>query len=273
VDKVDKQPPLLQPIHWRIHFMEEKGLMVVKSNKLIEASYKLSLQEQRLLLSCIAQIDSHKDISKQDEFRITAKDFSTLANIPIKNAYRDLKEAAECLFERRLTFKSPSSDKFLVSRWVSSVEYNEKEGSVELCFAQRILPLISQIRGHFTRYKIENIANLTSIHSIRIYELCLQYLTIGSRKISIEELKNCLGIENQYPEFKDLNKRVLKPSVDQINKHTDIKIKLTAIRKLRKIESLKFEIESKKPKHHKLSNQKINKELTSISKYLDQTLH
>ena len=253
--------------------MKEKGLMVVKSNKLIEASYRLSIQEQQLVLSCIAQIDSRKDISKQDEFRITAKDFSMLANVPIKNAYRDLKEASECLFERRLTFKSPSSDKLLVSRWVSSVEYSEKEGCVELCFAQKILPLISQIKSHFTQYNIENIANLTSIHAIRIYEICLQYLTIGSREIGVEELKKCLGIENQYSEFKDLNKRVLKPAVDQINKHTDIKINLTTIRENRKIKSLKFEIESKKPRHHKLSNQKINKELTSISKYLDQSLH
>lgn len=248
--------------------MEEKSLTVVKSNKLIEASYRLSLQEQRLILACIGQIDSRKDVSKQDEFKVTAKEFSAFANTPMKNAYRDLKEAAENLFERRLTFHSPSSDKVLVTRWVSSVEYNEGDGTVELCFAQRILPLISQIKGHFTKYKLEHVSKLTSVHAIRIYELSLQYLTIGSRSMSVEDLKHHLGVEDQYLEFKDLNKRVLKPSIDQINKHTDIKIKVTPVRENRKIVSLKFDIDSKKERHHKASKQKIEKEISDISNNL-----
>lgn len=251
---------------------ENTGITVVKSNKLIEASYKLGLDEQRLLLSCIGQVDSKSDIRNIERFSVTAKDFSFYSGIDTKSAYQQLENAANQLYERSLTFYDSDTNDILVTRWVSSVKYNQERGDVELCFAQDVIPLISQIKSHFTRYKIENIANLTSIHAIRIYEICLQYLTIGSREMSVEELKFYLGIENQYPEFKDLNKWVLKTSVDQINKHTDIKIKLTAIRKLRKVESLKFEIESKKPRHHKLSNQKINKELTSISKLLNQTL-
>lgn len=248
--------------------MEEKSLTVVKSNKLIEASYRLTLQEQRLILACIGQIDSRKDLSKQDEFKVTAKEFSSFANTPIKNAYRDLKEAAENLFERRLTFHSPSSDKVLVARWVSSVEYNEGDGSIELCFAQRILPLISQIKGHFTKYKLEHVVQLTSAHAIRIYELCLQYLTIGSREMTLDDFKHYLGLEGSYPEFKVFNREVLKKSIDQINKHTDIKIKVAPVRKKRKIVSLKFDIESKKERHHKVSKQKIEKELNDLSKNL-----
>lgn len=248
--------------------MEEKSLTVVKSNKLIEASYRLTLQEQRLILACIGQIDSRKDVSKQDEFKVTAREFSTFGNTPMKNAYRDLKEAAENLFERRLTFHNPSSGKTLVARWVSSVEYNEGDGSVELCFAQRILPLISQIKGHFTKYKLEHVSNLTSVHAIRIYELCLQYLKIGSRNMPVEDLKHYLGVEDQYQEFKALNQWVLKPSLVQINKHTDIRIKVTPVRENRKIVSLKFDIDSKKERNHKASKQKIEKELNDLSKNL-----
>ena len=243
----------------------DNNLVVVKSNRLIEASYRLNLQEQRLLLCCIAQIDSKTDLSKKDEFKISAKQFSDVSGIPLKKAYEELKDASENLFERRLTFTSPSSGKYLVTRWVSSVEYNEGQGTVELCFAQKILPLISQISSHFTKYNIENIANINSAHAIRIYELCLQYLKIGERTIQVDELKKILGVEENYSIYKNFNLRVLKPSIEQINKHTDLKIRIAPIRENRKIVALTFKIESKMPKRGlKVSQQRMQKELKEI---------
>jgi plasmid replication initiation protein len=244
--------------------MEEKELVVVKSNQLIEAGYRLSVMEQRLILACIGQIDSTEKVVKKDEFKISAREFSELTGTPIKSVYRELKEASDALFERKLTLKSPKTNKTLVTRWVSSVEYDEGEGTVEVCFAQRILPFISQIKSHFTKYKLEHVSKLTSVHAIRIYELCLQYLKIGSRTFTVEELKYCLGLEDEYSEFKDFTKRVLNPAQDQINKHTDIKIKIEPIRKLRKIVSLKFVITSKEKTHHRASLQKTNKVLKEM---------
>lgn len=252
--------------------MEEKNLTIVKSNKLIEASYKLGLDEQRLLLACISQIDSRLDLSKKDEFTVTAKQFASMFGSDPKSAYKQIEAAAEDLFERKIVVDNKKAKIKFVSRWSSSVEYNYGEGSVTIGFSQKILPLISQLKEQFTKYNIEHVSRLTSVHAIRIYELCLQYLKIGERNFEIDDFKKTLGLEDQYPEFKDFNKRVLKSSVDQINKHTDIKIKVNPIRKNRKIISLKFDIESKKPRAHKISNQKINKELTSISKSLDQYL-
>ncbi len=37
-----------------------KNLLVTKHNDLTEASYKLTLEEQRLILACIAKIDSRE---------------------------------------------------------------------------------------------------------------------------------------------------------------------------------------------------------------------
>jgi plasmid replication initiation protein len=222
------------------------------------------MMEQRLILACIGQIDSSEKVVKKDEFKISAREFSELTGTPIKSVYRELKEASEALFERRLTLRSPKSNKVLVTRWVSSVEYDEGEGTVEVCFAQKILPFISQIKSHFTKYKLEHVSKLTSVHAIRIYELCLQYLKIGHRTFQVEDLKYCLGLENDYAEFRDFTKRVLKPAQDQINKHTDIKIKIEPIRKLRKIVALKFIITSKEKTKHKASEQKTNKVLKEI---------
>jgi hypothetical protein len=45
-------------------------LTVVKSNKVVEASYMLSLAEQRGLLACIAQIDSTAVLTEEYRFEV-----------------------------------------------------------------------------------------------------------------------------------------------------------------------------------------------------------
>ncbi|MDV1787503.1 replication initiation protein, partial [Escherichia coli] len=53
-------------------------LIAYKSNALIEASYKLTLQEQRFLLVCISRLKSGEDSPSPDEQKtmtITAAEF------------------------------------------------------------------------------------------------------------------------------------------------------------------------------------------------------
>ena len=248
--------------------MEERSLTVVKSNKLISASYRLGLDEQRLLLACISQIDSRLELSKKDEFTVTAKQFASMFGSDPKSAYKQIEAAAEDLFERKIVVDNKKEKIKFVSRWSSSVEYNYGEGSVTIGFSQKILPLISQLKEQFTKYNLEHVSRLTSVHAIRIYELCLQYLKIGERNFEMSEFKKILGLDGQYPEFKDFNKRVLKSSIDQINENTDIKIKVNPIRQNRKIVSLKFEIESKQARSHKVSKQKSEKEIRELANNL-----
>lgn len=246
--------------------MKKNKLIVTKSNTLIEAGYRLSLDEQRLILLAIGKIES-KDttLTSEDLFIVSAKEFAVFSNGDTRNSYRDIQSAAEDLYERSITFYEKDTGSILVTRWVSAVKYHENTGTVQLRFAPDVLPLLTQIKSHFTQYNLENISNLTSIHAIRVYEFCLQYLTIGSRDIGLQEFKFLLGIEDQYPAFKALNQWVLKPSINQINKHTDIKIKVIPVRELRKIVSLKFEIESKKARGHKVSKQKAESEIKKLS--------
>ena len=61
--------------------MNHKNLTVCKANKVIEAGYKLSLNEQRVVLACIGQVDSTKKLLATDEFELSAKDFARLFSV------------------------------------------------------------------------------------------------------------------------------------------------------------------------------------------------
>lgn len=72
---------------------EPSSLLVTKANDLISASYRLTLQEQRLLLAAIAQVDPRKPMPSK--ITVTAASFSEIYGIPIRFAYTNLKEAAD----------------------------------------------------------------------------------------------------------------------------------------------------------------------------------
>lgn len=75
---------------------------VTKSNDLVIAAYKLTLNEQRLLLAAIAQIDPRKPMPRP--ITITAHDFADQYQLPVKQAYEALKEASNALYERDCGF-------------------------------------------------------------------------------------------------------------------------------------------------------------------------
>ena len=73
--------------------MKLNNLTVVKSNDIVEASYKLSLYEQRILLTCIAKINSKGSITIEDTFEISCKDILELNNLEGNDtAYKLLKK-------------------------------------------------------------------------------------------------------------------------------------------------------------------------------------
>ena len=68
-----------------------KNELVVKSNRLIEASYRLSLAEQRIILMAITEVrKSRKDFNAEDFIEVRAIDFANLFDTDVKNSYVQL---------------------------------------------------------------------------------------------------------------------------------------------------------------------------------------
>ncbi|WP_228084672.1 replication initiation protein [Vibrio parahaemolyticus] len=213
------------------------NLSVYKSNNLVDASYKLNAQAQKLILACLAKLDSRGEIPK--EMSISAIEFADLMGIEPKNAHRDLYRAADSLFDAVITLKDEGKTSKL--RWVQkSVEKHDGVGTVTLVWSDDVVKYISTLQERFTGYKIRNIALLQSSHSIRIYELLMRFKSTGERAIHLEDFKSALGIADKYPQFKDLNKRVIKPSIDELNARSDLTVSVEPIRGGRKITGLAF---------------------------------
>ena len=101
---------------------------IVKSNHLIEASYKLDLAEQRIILMAIFMARESKNGITADSFlTISAHDFANLFGIDIKTAYDQLKSTAVTLYGRNILLRdihTPSGkEREIRARWVSAIAY------------------------------------------------------------------------------------------------------------------------------------------------------
>jgi plasmid replication initiation protein len=235
---------------------------VIKSNFLVQASYRLSLIEQRILLSAITQIRNSEKITDEVLYKVRAEDLVSLGSDE-KDAYARLKEAAQKLFERKITLiyevKNGISTKKIKSniRWIQRADYLDSEGCLEIRFSKDILPYINNLEEQFTQYDLKDIASITSSHAIRVYELLMQWGSTGKREVSLENFKNMLQIEDQYKSIKDLKTRVLLPAIDQINEFTPLKVSWTQKKTGRKITHFLFSFERKDGKPIQTKNKKL----------------
>lgn len=220
--------------------------LVVKSNQVIEASYRLSVVEQRLVLSAIAKIPKMCEVSDDEIYTVSVQDLQALG-VHEKTAYRDLKEAVNRLYDRSISLDI--DDKLIKMRWVQRIEFIDNQSIVALRFSKDILPFISNVKANFTQYMLSEVAKMQGAYSVRVYELLIQYKTTGERSISIEDFRFMLDLGTRYKQFNDLLKRVIEPSINEINEQSDLKVTAIPQKTGRKFTHIKFTIKQKqKPK-------------------------
>jgi plasmid replication initiation protein len=225
--------------------------MVYKSNALVEAAYRLSVQEQRIVLACISQVRRDEPVTDEVMYSVTAEEVATMAGVPIESSYGQLKEAALRLKRRevRLTQEPNGKGKrpsVMITGWVQTIIYREGEGRVELRFTKDMLPYLTELTKQFTKYALADVAKMDSIHAIRMYELIMQWESVGQREIGIDELREWFQLQDKYPSIKDFKLRVLDPAVAQINEHSPIMVYWTQKKTGRKVTHLVFDFAPKK---------------------------
>lgn len=239
------------------------NLTVYKANKIIEAGFKLSLNEQRVILACIAQVHSGDSLLTTDEFELKASHFSQMFSVTESRAYHALIEVSETLFNRYVIVDNPYPEKprikSLKMRWISSIKHMPDEGKIILNFSQDMLPYLSELKGRFTRYELKHIGKMNCIYAIRLYELLIQWQNRGSRTVDIEWLKKQFEIESLYQDVCDLKKRVLVPAVQDINENSNLHVSWEQIKTGRKITHFTFKFREKSSITSKKTNIQKNK--------------
>ena len=226
--------------------VEPQDELIVQHNYLVEARYRLSLQEKRVILWLLTQIKSNDEDFKLHRLEIV--EFAKMIDIAVDSRYSELRKITKRLIQRAVEIYNPQSNTFIQFSWLSFAQYHLTKGYIELGFDPRLKPYLIQLKSHFTKLSMSDIMQLNSLYAMRFYELLKQYETIGQREISIKDLREYCGIaKHEYERYNDFKKDVLEKAKKEINEKTDINIDYRELKESRKIVAIEWTIKQKKP--------------------------
>lgn len=239
-----------------------KDYWVTKSNYFImNSSYDLSLEEQKLILTIASMVQPEDEEFKPYIFKIS--DFMELLGVETKTKYTEIPKITKELMKK--VFEIHEDNKLIQTAWLSSATYEKGTGFVELEFSPKLKPYMIKLNSMFTQYKLANILSMKSKYSPRIYELlkCNEYKKQGYIEIDIDELRKILKVDNLYPRYYDFKRFILEATQKELKKLTDIFFDFEEKRIGRKVVSLRFYIYSNKVE--KLGNENSKNPIDEIS--------
>jgi len=223
-------------------------LIVYKANELAVSRYDLTEQETKLILYCIGCINpSLSGMTTQERtVEFGYQDYAKYMGISNDLAYKNLINSTRDLMNRSIELIYPVGDvERRIFNWAGLVEFNRKAQRVKIVFNEHLPPLLYQLK-QFIKYNLEHVKSFKNKYSMRVYEWLLKELTQrktnkANVKISIEDFKFMLMLENNYHEYKLLNHWVLKPISKDLNTYSNMK--LTIEKQGRPADTLIFQVE------------------------------
>ena len=211
-------------------------------NKLVEARYKLTVEEQRIMLALISLIQPEDEDFK--DYKIPVSVLQELTGTRRKDIYTAVKEAVEKLLKRTIVIETEKD--FEAFNFISYGRYRRGEGYFIVSIDKHLKPYLLKLKEKFTSIPLKFIFPLRSVYAIRLYELLKQYESTGYRIDYLSDLREMLGIEpDEYKRFDNFERKVLKTAIKEINEKTDIEVKYKKKKTGRKITHIEFEIKSK----------------------------
>lgn len=248
--------------------------VVVQSNKLVEAHYKqqYTVQEQRMVLWVISEINKEdyyarkeKQKYKYKEIIISAQKYAELMDITADDVYKRAKEIGDNLMQKVLTINTDDGG-WKMLHWMEVMEYIKTTASIRVLISSEIIPYIIELKEKFTQFRLENILYLRSSYAIKLYQILAQYKQIGEREITVNALRNMLGINEQktYILFAKIKSKILEISKREINAKTDLIISYSLIKQSRKVVAIKFKI-TQKPNQETQAKKEFEKYILQLS--------
>lgn len=242
----------MRGVNHLLNVMITKKELVVKSNRIVEASYRLTLNEQRIILYAICRArEEQKGLFPDLPVTITAETFvKQFPSIDKSNVYGQLKDAMNALYTRSVTIHdtdlATGLPRVKETRWISEKAYIDGAGHIQVVFTPKVIEHITRLESEFTSYALEKVGNMTSAYAIRIYEMLAQYREIGTRELNLKWLRTALQIaDDEYKLTGDFKKWVLDAAVKQINDHSDLKVSYESKKTSRSITDFVFKIKDK----------------------------
>jgi hypothetical protein len=224
---------------------QEAKLEVIKHSAAIQIQNNITLLQRRAWN--VLLFNAYNQLATEEEHSMRIRDLMRMLEFESKNE-NYLKEALKALATCGVEWNILDKDGSEI--WGVTTLLAHAEIRRGICTYAYSLALRRRLYNPdmYVRLDLRLQNKFDSKHAQALWELFTDYL--GSKRehgetpfISIEDFRKLTGTsEGKYPLFRDLNKYVLKPAVDEINRVSDFRVMVEDQRQGRKVMALKFKI-------------------------------
>jgi len=236
----------------------DKNEEVKKADVIVKARYNLSPLSIKFITCLITGLKSDDKADTEYVFKI--KNFQELRGNKNKNIGMLIKHSLEELLSKPLHIEE--KDGYFKCNWVSLGRYVDGAGEVRFKIVSDLKPYLLEAKQKFLKYELKNILPIKSGYAIRLYEILKDYYNMEINfgrvpiyTISVDELRDILQIPKSY-RFDNIKKQIILKAQKELAEHTDISFEYEEIKRVRKIDKIKFTIKPN-PKNMELPKESI----------------
>lgn len=246
----------------------EKAI-VTQNNRFVYAKYNMNTNELKMFMWIVAQINSQQDslfkiceMPLSEIFEIlnhkSEENYAYIINLINNMAKKTYIEDFKLLDET--TMKEVKIHQ--VMPLFQFIKYKQGEANITYKLNETLMKYLLEQKRDFTQLKFNDIQQMKSAYSIRIYNMLLCELKQNRKnlKINLSVLQNLLEVPKILEEYKHFNQKVLKQAEKDINgKSNIILLDIKTYKTGRKITDLEF-IFDYKNNDKRIAQEKIKKE-------------
>lgn len=204
----------------------KKKCVIVKGNKLIEGLSDLSFMEIKLVIKIISLVDSVNDTDFKT-YILSKKEL--LEYLKLGRNYKKLNTILEEVPYKKVILIENDEEKgvsretcywFMVKKYTTYATFR---------LDPHLKPYLLNLQDNFTKYDFKAIADFSCKYSFKIFEICLMSYNKQKKykqkvviNLDILYLRKFLFLEDKYIPIPNFLKRVIIPSIQDINQYTNI---------------------------------------------------
>ncbi|MCS3635916.1 plasmid replication initiation protein [Salinibacter ruber] len=241
--------------------------VVAKANDLIRARHSLSTMEQRVLVMMVAKLSRESEFPVQE---IPIHEIADISDIDGSNVYRAAQDICDSLVDQTVDIHDQSEEgnrRYTTYNCFSMCQYEEGKGVIRAKFNEDMRPFLLELKRRFTLYLVTVFLRLRSKYSTQIYELLKMRQGLSNLRMSIEEFRWKLGLEDKYQEFAQMKRRVIEQARGELKKRADIYFTYRVIREGRSAKEIQFYIHENEE-----VTQELKEEVSALENSQDTTV-
>jgi len=226
---------------------KQQNMVVAQHNDLIKkAKYDLTANEIKVMDFIISKIKPD-----DEEFKTVNSSLYEISKVlGLKRsgrAYNQLTNTLRNLRQKEVIIYNDKTERATITGWLQEFELS-RTGQLEAKISLKLKPYLLALKstGHYTQHTLIDTIQLDSKYSIRLYKLMRE---ANKRKGKItpvlkktpQELAQLLSAPKSYNSWGRLNDKVIKPSVEEINrKINDMDLEVITEKRGRKVTTVEI---------------------------------